>query len=455
MIFLLAGGTPLWAAEAPAVSAKAPNPSLAKPDSPPQTAGPAAEKSSVVLVNQLVREALKANPDLKAAESRWQMNERKVIPAGTLTDPQLSFDFSNYPINSFAGDKTPMTGKDLKLSQKFPFPGKLAARGNMAEEQAQWYRHAYRDQRLQLVQKVKDAYYRLYFREKAIAITKDNLGIMADFIRLTETKYQVGTGLQQDVLKAQVERSKLMDKLLTLKQQRETALADLNTLLARPTTTPLGPLPKLEMTPVRTPAAALQKQSKGHRPLYAAYRALVARFKAQRKLAKLDYWPDFNVWAGYRFREDVPGDPERGTDFASVGVTINLPVFLKKRHEQVAEADSGIRMALRQYAGFRDKVYFGIQDAYAQMKKDRHLVELYEKGIIPQAEQSYNSAISGYQVGKVDFLTLMDNLLTLFRYRIDSFRALTDYQRDVARLEATSGVTLVPSPPGSSPESAH
>ena len=99
-------------------------------------------------------------------------------------------------------------------------------------------------------------------------------------------------------------------------------------------------------------------------------------------------------------------------------------------------------------------MFFGIQDSYAQMTRNRQLTDLYQKGIIPQAEQSYNSALAGYQVGKVDFLTLMDNLLTLFRYRIDYYRALTDYQRDVARLEATSGVTLGP-PPAPSPEAGH
>ena len=396
-------------------------------------------------LQDLVATALKNNPDLQAAEARWQLNQRKVIPAETPDDPQLSFDFSSYPTDSLAGNATAMTGKDLKLSQKFPFPGKLASKGEIASQEAIWYRDVYQDQRLQLAGMVKDAYYRLYFRGKAIAIIKTNLGIMDDFVNLTETKYEVGKGLQQDVLKAQVERSKLMDKLITLKQQRQTDLADLNTLLARPVETPLGALPKIEMTPVDSPASVLQKQSEQRRPLYAAYRALVARFHAQKKLAKLDYWPDFNVWAGYRFREKAPGDPVNGQDFISAGVSINLPVFRKKRQEEVAAADSGIRMALAQYDNFRNKVFFGIQDSYAQLTKNRQLAELYQKGIIPQAEQSYNSALAGYQVDKVDFLTLLNNLLTLFSYRIDYYQALTDYQRNVARLEATSGVTLEPS----------
>ena len=110
----------------------------------------------------------------------------------------------------------------------FPFPGKLGAKGELAEQQALWYKGAWEDAKLQLTQKVKDAWYRLYYQDKAIGITQKNIDILDDFIRLTETRYEVGTGLQQDVLKAQVERSRLMDRLFTLRQQRTTVLADLN-----------------------------------------------------------------------------------------------------------------------------------------------------------------------------------------------------------------------------------
>ena len=404
----------------------------------PAPAG-AAEQPSTQL-DKLVAQALKANPDLKAAEARWHMYERKVIPAKTLDDPMLSVDFSNYPIDSFSGDETPMTGKDLKLSQKFPFPGKLAAKGQMADQQALWYKGGYEDLKLRLVKKVKDAYYRLFFLDRAIAITKKNISILDDFIRLTETRYKVGKGLQSDVLKAQVERSKLVDRLFTLKQRRVTALADLNTLLDRPTATPVTPAEEMSMTPVTVPLDTLKRESEKGRPLFAAYNALVDRFKAQRRLAKLDYWPDVNVWAGYRQRESVQGDPAEGTDFASVGVTVNLPIWREKRHEQVAEAESGTRMALHRYNDFRTKVYFSLQDAYAQMEKNRDLVSLYKTGIIPQANQTYQADLSAYQVDKVDFLTLLDSLLTVYRYQIDYYQVLSDYQQNVAALAASSGV---------------
>jgi len=404
--------------------------------------GQALNSPSTASLNALVAEALTNNPDLQAAETRWQMFERKVVSAETLDDPRLGFAFSNYPVDSFEANETPMTGKEILLSQSFPFPGKLGAKGQSAEQQALWYKGVWEDGKLQLAQRVKDAWYRLYFQDKAIAITQKNIDILDDFIRLTETKYEVGSGLQQDVLKAQVERSKLMDRLFTLRQQRTTALADLNTLLSRPATSPVNSAEGIEMTPVEGDLESLQDLSRQNRPLYGSYLALIERYESQRELARLDNYPDFNVWASYRIREEVNGDPAKGTDFVSAGVSINLPIWREKRSEAVAEAEAGIRMARRQYDDFRNRVHFAINDAYAQMEKNRDLVALFKTGIIPQAQQSFEASLAAYQVGDVDFLNLLDSLLTLYRYEIDYHRVLADYQRSVAQLEAAAGVTL-------------
>ncbi len=401
-------------------------------------------KNEQIQLMTLVEEALANNPDLQAAESRWRMAEHKVIPARSLDDPRLSFALSNYPVDSFSGDETPMTGKEIQLSQMFPFPGKLGAKEDMAKQQALWFRGVYEDAKGQLVQRVKDAWYLVYFQDQAIAITSENIAILQDFIRLTETRYEVGTGHQQDVLKAQVERSKLQDKLFNLEQQRITALADLNRLLNRPVATPMDAPKNLTLPPVDASLQQLIELSRSQRPLFGAYQAVIDRYQAQRRLKKLDYYPDFNVFAGYRQREDVPGDPVEGSDFVSAGVSINLPLWQGKRREAVAEADSGMRMARRQFEDFRNRVDFDISDQYAQMEKNRDLVELFKTGIIPQAEQSFEASLSAYQVGDVDFLNLLDSLMTSYRYQINYHRALADYGRSLAKLEAAVGQYLDP-----------
>jgi outer membrane protein TolC len=396
------------------------------------------ESSSTL--ERLVGEALRNNPDLKAARERWQMYTQKVLPAQSLDDPRLAFSFSNYPIDSFESGERNMTGNDLRLEQSFPFPGKLDAKGEAAEQQALWYKGVYEDTRLQLAMKVKDTWYRIYYQDRAIAITRENIELLDDFIRLTGTRYEVGEGLQQDVLKAQVEGSKLMDRLFTLQQQRESLRAEFNRLLARPSTTPLMLPADIETQDVSVDMAHIQEKATVHRPLFASYKALIEQYEAQKNLAELDSYPDFNVFAAYRLRDNSL--PDDGTDFFSAGVSINLPIWRNKQAAQVAEAASGVHMARSQYEDFRARVLAKIHAAKARLDKNRTLVDLFESGILPQARQTFEASLAAYQVGDVDFLTLLDSLLTLYRYEMDYHRAVSDYQRSIAALKAASGVSL-------------
>ncbi len=393
--------------------------------------------TSSPVLRELIVAALADNPELKAAGARLRLYENKIIPAGSLNDPSLSLSLSNYPVDTFAGNEYPMSGKVVKLSQEFPFPGKLAARTEVAELQAKWYQALLADQRLQLIRQVKEAYYSLAYAGRAVAVTEKNMKLLDDFIRLTEINYELGKGMQQDVLKAQVERAKLLDRLYTLRRQRLTALAALNRLLSRPPATGVAAADEPAPVAIDTPLAELQKNSETRRPMYAAYRSLIDRYQAQHKLARLDYEPDFKVGLSYVFRE--PNMADSGTDFAGIEVGINLPIFRDKRQAAVAEAVEGERMALAQYTDFRDQVLFNIQDAYSQVQISHDQASLYRDGILPQAGQALESAINGYQVGKIPFLDLLDNLTTLYTLELQYEKVLSEGQRSLARLEAESG----------------
>lgn len=390
------------------------------------------------VLDELVAVALADNPELKAAQARWHFYEHKVVPAASLADPALSFAFSNYPVDTFSAGNTPMTGNIVRLFQEFPFPGKLGAREEAAAAEARWYKGVWEDNQRQLVRQVKQAYFSFYFYEKAVAVTDRNLRLLKDFIRLTETNYEVGKGLQQDVLKAQVEYSKLTDTRYGLQQKRETALAELNRLLGKPPATPLARLEDFGLPEPQESVEALQEKAATNRPLYAAYKSLAESYKAKQRLARLNYLPDFKVGVAYTFREPTAAD--NGTDFASLELGINLPLAWGKRKEASEESNAGLTMVLEQYRDFRNKVLFNIQEAYSSLRQNREQARLYRSGLMPQAAQSFEAALSGYRVGKVGFLPLLDSLLTLQGLEIEYFRRLTDGQRSLAKLEAESGV---------------
>lgn len=386
----------------------------------------------------LVEESLQNNPDLAAAKERWEMSGHRVLPAQSLDDPTLGLAFSNYPVDSLRADQTPMTGNEFRIAQNFPFPGKLAARGDVARQQALWFKAVYEDAHLQLAQKVKDAYFRLYYQQRAIIVTEENLAIIESFINLTKTRYEVGSGQQQDLLKAQVQQSRLMERLFTLQQQRRSMLADLNRLLARPAGQPLEVPGQLELLPVDTDPQQLKAAARQNRPLFNSYQSLIDRYASQRELAELDYYPNFNVWTSYRFRDDDL--PDSGTDFISAGVTMNLPIWREKRSAAVAEAEAAMRMARRQQEDFGNQVDATIQNVFAQLQKNRDLAILFDTGLIPQAQQTFDASLNAYQVDKVDFLSLLDSLMTLYNYQLDYQRVLADFHRNIATLEAAAGI---------------
>jgi outer membrane protein TolC len=127
----------------------------------------------------------------------------------------------------------------------------------------------------------------------------------------------------------------------------------------------------------------------------------------------------------------------------SVGMTFNLPYQQEKRRAMLAESSSETDMAVEELNGLKNSIDYAINDTLAQMERRRKLVELYTTGIIPQAEQSLESAVISYRVGKVDFLTLLDGRVSLFNYEKEMFESKAEYMMKLAQLEAVVGTELI------------
>jgi outer membrane protein TolC len=310
----------------------------------------------------------------------------------------------------------------------------------VAAKEAESYKWAVEERKLELARMVKETFYQLYFIDKSLDIVARNIRILDDFTTLAETRYSVGQGAQQDVFKAQVERSKLLDMRISLEGQRKSLQANLNALLYRPADTPVGSVPEPEIKPLPLSPAELKVIAIDSRPLLKSLNALVEKGQAGHKLADKEFYPDFTVSLEYMQRDRVGDEP--GNDMYSLGVTFNLPVHRHHRHEMLAEADAAERMAAEELNSLRNSIDSGIADLLAQLERRRKLVDLYRTGIIPQAEQSLESAAIGYRVNKVDFLTLLDSRMTLFNYEREIYDSLADYQMKKAQLEALVGKDL-------------
>ena len=392
-------------------------------------------------LSHLVSTALADNPELKASQARWEVFRSRIDQARSLEDPMLMLKIQNGLVGSPLNfRKDSMTQRVIGVSQQLPFWGKRALKGEVAEKEAESYRWTLEERRLELVRMVKETYYQIYFVDRSLAIVDRNIRIFDDFITLAQTRYAVGQGVQQDVFKAQVERSKMLDMRITLEQQRTSLEASLNALLNRPAGTPVGRIADVEIEPIPMTAGQLAALADDNRPLLKSSRALVEKAGAGLKLAKKEYLPDFNVAFEYMQRDPAMGSD--GADMYSLGVTFNLPVQRSRREAAIAESNAEARMAAEELSSLKNTIQAGISDLLAQMDRRRKLADLYRTGIIPQARQSLESAVIGYRVNKVDFLTLLDSRVTLFQYEREYFDSIADYQMRKAQLEALVGKEL-------------
>ena len=390
----------------------------------------------------LIEEALANNPSLATLQYRLEVARARIPQAGSLMDPMLKFEFDNVPLSDFDFDSTPMSGKQLSISQRFPYWGKLDARERMAKHSAAAAGAAYEDREAAVVNIVKQAYYTLAFLDRSIEITEQNEALLGDFIRIAQTKYSVGKGLQQDVLKAQVSLSSLKDRLIVSRHRRLRVEAEMNSVLNRPPQAPLGPTPTIVQTAFAQDSEALQRTAIEQRPMLNAMEERLHSLRAAEDLARKEYRPDFDVSLGYRQRS-FDRDPVEGSDFVSAGVMLNLPIYRgRKQDQKLLETRARLRAAETEHHDHLQQVKTRVHQLCVDIAMHGEQVALFKTAIIPQADQSLASAITAYQVDRVDFLTLLNNQVTLFNFEIDYYRHLTDYERKLAELEAVVGARL-------------
>ncbi len=398
-------------------------------------AGGTSAQEPILQVDRLVQEATEANPKIIAAREKHSALKEKISQASALDDPMLSFGVVNLP-NNFEFDEEDMTAKEIAISQKFPFPGKLGLNAETAAREADAGAAEAEEIANQVARDVKTAFYDLSHAHRAMEVTRRNKSILEELVKITQTRYALGQGIQEDVIRNQVEISKMVDDLIMLDQQKRSLAAKLNYLLNRPRSSPVGRPEDLHFRPAAIAIEDLQQQALESNPMLRALKHEIAARSKAVELARRDYFPDVNLKFAYGQREDR-------LDMYSGMVEINLPIFVKSKQERrVAEGYADVRSAQAKYAGAQNEIFFMIADMGSMAQRLERKVELYRTGIIPQARLQIDTAMSAYMVNKADFMTLLDSHMRLYRYELDYHDALTSYEKSLAALEAAVGTSL-------------
>ena len=391
----------------------------------------------VLMLDDVVRTALAKNPAVQSAAHTVAAQRAKVPQARSLPDPNVGVGWMGniQPFSVQTGD--PSSYRSVSAMQMLPFPGKRNLRGQIASKEAdatQWDLEAVRRR---VTADVKAAYYDYWYYDKAIRTTQQNRDLLTKLSQIAEARYRVGKGMQADVLRSQVEISMLLQKLTTLEQQRATAQARLNTLLARDPEAPLPPAADIpQQTPLNYSLEDLYKQARQNDPEYQRMQKMVERNQLAINLAQKDYLPDLSIGYMYEQRPMIP-------DMHGMTFTVNVPIFYKtKQREEVRQATEEQLSASSARDNRQNELYFDLKQNYLAAKASDNLLKLFSQGVVPQSSLALESSMSAYQVGNVDFLTVIGNFTTVLNYETDYYRELANYQTALARMEAVTGADL-------------
>ena len=408
-----------------------------------------ASESELIALTEIsaVEIAIRDNPNLAEMQTRYEALAEVPSQVGTLPDPMVSVNAMNFPTDTYERDQEAMTQLQVGFSQVFPFPGKLSLKEEAAEYDARAAGHSVDELRLQLIKNVKSKWWQLYYMDRALETVDSNQALLRQFITVAKTKYETGKGLQQDVLLSQLELSRLMDQEIQLEAIRRNQAIQLNILMDRPANDPITLPDKVsKMMPNLVDESELYQKAASVRPRLKQMETQIDAAKSRLDLAKRDYYPDFKLGVTYGDRTGDNPLPRGGarSDFLSVMVGVKIPLYAGRKQSK-AVSQKSLELQKNRYALLDEKglVTAAISSAVTDYHRAKKQYSLFGSGIVPQAQQTVQSMLAGYQVSEVDFLNLVRSQMTLFNYELQYWKALSDAKQALARLEAAVGEETV------------
>ena len=388
----------------------------------------------------LVGELEQNNPELKAARREVDMRSARIAPAGAPPDPTLNVGYMGGFLRPpfFPSASTPDGRRQFGASQEIPYPGKLALRSRVAAIEADAARWNTEDVRLRLIAELKTRYFDYVLADRSLEIVGRNKQLLEQVRDIAETQFRVGKGLQQDVLKAQLEISMLLERTAMLERERATARAKVNALLYRAQETPIDAQLAFDAAPLPEDGARFRSDALEHYPGLRRDEQLIQRGQQGLALARKELLPDFTV--NLTTQQPVGGMPwSYGVD-----VMIKLPLFWqRKQRPLIAEAAATLEVGRRLRENTLAQAQGAVTEGYVAAATARRLTMLYTDSILPQARLTLEASLVAYQVGSADFLTVLINVTTVLASELNYETQQAQYRRALAQLEPYIGDTLI------------
>lgn len=388
---------------------------------------------------QILTEALERNPEILAAQKRYEAARQRPSQVSTLPDPMISpgYNSNGRPWPGALLGTEPTSNIGVMVSQEIPFPGKRKLAGQMAEIEAAAEFAQYQQTQLAVAARVKQAYYRLAFTYAAASVIDRNLALLAKFIQIAESRYSVGKAEQQEIFKAQTQQSILETRRVMLERERRSREAELNSLANRRPGTPLGRPAELKELTLPPQLKELFTAAQENSPMLRRDERMIQRSEQAVNMARKEFLPDFTLNGGYYNMGRMP-------DMYMFRADFKIPLyFFRKQRPGLTEQSQLLAQARRTLEATNQSLHYRIQDDYAMAEAAARLVELYRKAVIPQASLTLESSLASYETGKADFLAVLMNYITVVEYEMNYWEELQNLHLALVRLEEMTGRKLL------------
>lgn len=391
-------------------------------------------------LTSLVEELDRNNPELKAARREIDMRVARVAPAGAPPDPSLSFGYMGGVLRPpfFPSARAPGSFRQFGLSQEIPYPGKLGLQRRVAATEAEAERWNAEDTRKRLIAELKMAYVEYVYINRSLGVIQRSKERLEQFRQIAEAQFRVGQGLQQDVLKAQVEISMTLEREAMFAQERDTLRARLNGLLFRPPDTPLDSALAYDASTAVPSVEELRTLVQQNYPALKRDERVIDRGQQALSLARREVLPDFAVnVTSQQFTGGMPW-------MYGVDLMVKIPVFWqRKQRPMIAEAAAALDSGRRMRDSTLSMAIAQTTSEYLAATTSRRLADLYSDSTLPQARLALESSLASYQVGRLDFLSVLTNFLTVLSYELNYEEQTARAGQALARLEPLTGLELV------------
>lgn len=390
------------------------------------------------------------NPRLAAARADVDAADARVATAATLPDPRLQLGIMNRDLPSLRPMET--LGMDqLQVMQMVPIGGKLASAGRAAEARAASTRARASARWWELRRDATVAFYDLWATDRRLTVARESQALLAQAADAAESMYRVGQGRQADVLRAQMEVTRMSEEVLRMRTMRTTLVARLGGLLRLDIEADTLTLRIPRLAAVFADSAAdspdrFLRLAATNRPMLAAGRSDAAAAAASEQLARRELWPDLEVGVQLARRPPSaapPGMPATADWMTSLMLGASVPIFARSRQLQMRAEASAMRAAAEaDVVAMETDTRAMVREVLAMLRQSRALEALYAHTLVPQAIAARDAAAAEYRTGSVDFMTVLDAHMNANKIRQEQYTLRAAEGSAIAELEMLIGRSL-------------